>query len=58
MSVTFTVASVRKQSPQPQAFLHSSWSDTFKGRTQTAFENWMLRNLFGPKREEVTRYRK
>jgi len=30
---------------------------TFKGRTRTAFQNWVLRNLFGPKREEATRYR-
>jgi hypothetical protein len=25
-----------------------------KGRTQTVFENWMLRRVFGPKRKEVS----
>jgi len=37
--------------------LHSSCSDACNGRTQAAFENWVLRNLFGPKGEAVTRYR-
>jgi hypothetical protein len=37
--------------------LHSNCSDIFKGRTEAAFECWVLRNLFGPKGEEVTGYR-
>jgi len=37
--------------------LHFNWSDTFKGRIEAAFENWVLMNLFGHKGEEVTKYR-